>query len=120
MDELVEIIKILREKCPWDREQTHESLKPYMLEEAQEAVEAIDENDPEHLKEELGDVLLQVLVHAQIASESGQFNLEDIIKTLKEKLIYRHPHVFGDVKVQNADEVKANWEQLKKKYKRSF
>ncbi len=112
-DELMEVIQILRRECPWDKVQTHESLRPYMLEEAHEAVEAIDEGDPEHLKEELGDVLLQVLVHAQIASETGEYTLEDIAKRLKEKLIYRHPHVFGDADIKTIDELKEKWAQLK-------
>lgn len=111
--ELMEVIEILRKECPWDKVQTHESLRPYMLEEAQEAVEAIDEGDPAHLKEELGDVLLQVLVHAQIASEQGEFNLEDIAKRLKEKLIYRHPHVFGDADIKTIEELKEKWSELK-------
>ncbi len=115
LEELIEVIKKLRapDGCPWDREQTHSSLKPNMLEEAYEAVDAIDENSMPHLKEELGDVLLQVLLHSQIASENGDFNIDDVAKELKEKLIHRHPHVFGDISVKNSDEVKKNWDILK-------
>ena len=115
LEELIEVIKKLRapDGCPWDREQTHSSLKPNMLEEAYEAVDAIDENSMPHLKEELGDVLLQVLLHSQIASENGNFNIDDVAKELKEKLIHRHPHVFGDISVKNSDEVKKNWDILK-------
>ncbi len=116
-DELMEVVAILREKCPWDKVQTHESLKPHMLEEAQEAVDAIDEGDIEHLKEELGDVLLQVLVHAQIAAEKNHFTLEDIATKLKNKLIYRHPHVFGEADIKTIDELKVVWEELKAKEK---
>ncbi len=115
LEELIAVIAKLRapDGCPWDRIQTHESLRPNMLEEAYEAVDAIDDNDMEHLKEELGDVLLQVLLHSQIASESGDFDIESVAKVLKEKLIHRHPHVFGDAKVDSADEVKTNWDLLK-------
>ena len=117
--ELVEVIAKLRapDGCPWDREQTHRSLKPNMLEEAYEAVDAIASGDMDNLKEELGDVLLQVVLHAQIASEEGAFNIEDIAKELKEKLIHRHPHVFGNTKVSSADEVMVNWDKLKKEEK---
>lgn len=115
LEELISVIAKLRapDGCPWDREQTHQTLRPNMLEEAYEAVDAIDENDMAHLKEELGDVLLQVLLHSQIASEHGDFNIEDVAKELKEKLIHRHPHVFGKTKVKSAQEVKKNWDMLK-------
>lgn len=114
-EELVDVIAKLRapDGCPWDKEQTHQSLKPNMLEEAYEAVDAIDDNDMSHLQEELGDVLLQVLLHAQIASEEGAFNIEDVSKELKDKLIHRHPHVFGKVHVNNSEDVKKNWDILK-------
>ena len=113
--ELVEVIAKLRapDGCPWDREQTHQSLRPNMLEEAYEAVDAIDDNDMPHLQEELGDVLLQVLLHSQIASEEGAFDIEDVAKELKDKLIHRHPHVFGHTHVNNAEDVKKNWDKLK-------
>lgn len=115
LEELISVIAKLRapDGCPWDREQTHQSLRPNMLEEAYEAVDAIDENNMLLLREELGDVLLQVLLHSQIASEHGDFNIEDVAKELKEKLIHRHPHVFGNTKVHNAQEVKENWDILK-------
>lgn len=115
LEELIEVIRKLRapDGCPWDRKQTHESLRPNMLEEAYEAVDAIDDNDMAHLREELGDVLLQVLLHSQIASENNEFNIDDVAKELKDKLIHRHPHVFGDIKIDNADEVLAVWEKRK-------
>lgn len=115
LEELIEVVAKLRapDGCPWDREQTHNSLRPNMLEEAYEAVDAIDENNMAHLREELGDVLLQVLLHSQIASENGDFDIEAVAKELKDKLIHRHPHVFGNKNVKNADEVIANWDKLK-------
>ncbi|WP_228389430.1 MazG family protein [Cumulibacter manganitolerans] len=100
--------------CPWDAQQTHRSLAKYLLEEAYEAVDAIGGSDPEHLKEELGDVLLQVLFHARIAQESADgFDIDDVADALSDKLERRHPHVFGDTQVSGADEVDANWEQIK-------
>ena len=119
LEKLIEIIDTLRSPngCKWDREQTHATLKRNMLEEAYEAVDAINDNDSKHLKEELGDVLLQVVLHAQISKEAGDFDIEDVAKTLNEKLIHRHPHVFGDVKVQNTQEILDNWEKLKKEEK---
>lgn len=119
LEELIEVIRILRSPggCQWDREQTHASLKPNMLEEAYEAVDAIDNNDMKHLKEELGDVLLQVVLHAQIADEEKAFNIDDVACGIKDKLIHRHPHVFGDVKVGSTKEILDNWEELKKKEK---
>ena len=115
MSELIDVIAKLRapDGCQWDREQTHKSLRPNMLEEAYEAVDAMDSGDMKHLKEELGDVLLQVVLHAQIASEEGAFNIEDVAKGLKDKLIHRHPHVFGDVKVKSTKEILDNWDKLK-------
>lgn len=120
LEELIEVIRVLRSEdgCKWDREQTHKTLKPNMLEEAYEAVDAIDSGDSKHLKEELGDVLLQVVLHSQIASEKGDFNVDDVAKGIKEKLIHRHPHVFGDVKVNSTQEILDNWEQLKKEEKK--
>ena len=119
LEELIDVVAKLRapDGCPWDREQTHTSLRPNMLEEAYEAVDAIDENDMAHLREELGDVLLQVLLHSQIASESNEFTLDDVAKELKEKLIHRHPHVFGTAKINNADEVLKTWDKLKSEEK---
>lgn len=119
LEELIEIVRILRSEngCMWDREQTHQSLRPNMLEEAYEAVDAIDNNDMKHLKEELGDVLLQVVLHSQIADEEKAFNIDDVAKELKEKLIRRHPHVFGQVEVNSTTEILENWEQIKKQEK---
>ena len=115
LEELIAVIAKLRapDGCPWDREQTHSSLRPNMLEEAYEAVDAIDDNDMAHLREELGDVLLQVVLHSQIASENGDFTIEDVAKELKEKLIHRHPHVFGSAKIGSAEDVKDAWDKLK-------
>jgi len=113
---LKKIIRILRspEGCPWDREQTHESLRKYMLEEAFEVVAAIEEQDDDHLVEELGDVLLQILLHSQIGEDEGYFNVQDVIRSISDKMIRRHPHVFGSVNVENASEVLKNWEEIKK------
>lgn len=119
LEELIEIVKTLRSEngCMWDREQTHQSLRPNMLEEAYEAVDAIDNNDLKHLKEELGDVLLQVVLHSQIADEEKAFNIDDVAKEIKEKLIRRHPHVFSNVQVNSTQEILHNWEQIKKEEK---
>lgn len=119
LEELIDVVAKLRapDGCPWDREQTHASLRPNMLEEAYEAVDAIDDNDAPHLREELGDVLLQVLLHSQIASEANEFTLDDVAKELKEKLIHRHPHVFGTAKINNADDVLKTWDKLKSEEK---
>ena len=119
LERLVDIIAVLRSEngCPWDREQTHRSLRPNMLEEAYEAVDAIDDNNIPNLREELGDVLLQVVLHAQIAKDEGEFDIEDVAKELSEKLIHRHPHVFGDTKVSSTDEILSNWDKLKKEEK---
>ena len=114
--ELVDVMARLRapDGCPWDREQTHETLKPYLLEEAYEVLEAIDEADDAELCAELGDVLLQVVFHAQVAAEEGRFTVEDVGRAIVDKLIRRHPHVFGQVQVDGADQVVRNWEQIKK------
>lgn len=119
LERLIEIIDILRSEngCKWDREQTHSSLRKNMLEEAYEAVDAIDDNDFKHLQEELGDVLLQVVLHSQIAKEEKAFNIEDVAKGISDKLVHRHPHVFGDVKVNSTSEILDNWEKLKKEEK---
>lgn len=115
------IFRTLRgpEGCPWDRKQTHQSLRKYVLEEAQEVSAAIDQGDPEHLKEELGDLLLQVFLHAQIAEEAGHFNMEDVLEALNEKMIRRHPHVFGPLKGKIKDEegVKEIWQRVKQEEK---
>ena len=115
LEELIAVIAKLRapDGCPWDRAQTHASLRPNMIEEAYEAVDAIDDNDMKHFREELGDVLLQVLLHSQIASEEGDFTIEDVAKELKDKLIHRHPHVFGNANLSTPEEVKEAWDKLK-------
>ncbi len=113
---LVEIIARLRghNGCPWDRKQTHTSLREYVLEESYETLAALDEGDTGKLCEELGDLLLQIVLQAQIAREAGEFELADVLTAINKKLIYRHPHVFGDIKVDSAEEVVHNWEELKK------
>jgi len=116
VDPLVEVMVRLRgpDGCPWDREQTHLSLRKYMLEEAYEAVEAASAQSPDHLCEELGDVLLQVVFHAQMAREQGHFDMHDIVRGITSKLVRRHPHVFGDVVASTPDEVTRNWEGIKR------
>ncbi len=113
---LVETVAKLRSKdgCPWDRQQTHDSLKKYAIEETYEVVEAIESGEPAKLQDELGDLLLQVLLHAQIASEVGGFDIAGVCRTIREKLHRRHPHVFGDVEVASVDEVLHNWEKIKR------
>ena len=115
LDELIKTIEILRspEGCEWDRQQTHQTIRQNMLEEAYEAVEAIDENNVAHIKEELGDVLLQVVLHAQIAKDNNEFDIQDVAKMLNDKLIHRHPHVFGNQKTTDTKEILATWEKLK-------
>jgi tetrapyrrole methylase family protein/MazG family protein len=110
-----EIIAALRapDGCPWDREQTHESLRKYLLEETYEALEGLDANDPAMMQEEFGDLLLQIVLHAQIGWEEGEFTMADIIRGISQKLIRRHPHVFGEVKVDGVNGVLQNWERLK-------
>ena len=117
--DLQEILAILRspEGCPWDKAQTHTSIRRNMLEEAYEAVEAIDENNPVHLQEELGDVLLQVIFHARLAEEAGHFTMDDVVTGLCKKLLFRHPHVFGDVDVENAESALSTWETQKREEK---
>jgi XTP/dITP diphosphohydrolase len=112
---LVDIMDELREKCPWDKKQTIESLRPMTIEETYELGDAILQNDWQHIKEELGDLLLHILFYARIGREQEQFTLEDVMAHISNKLIVRHPHVYGDVKVQNEDEVKRNWEKIKLK-----
>ncbi len=110
---LVEIMDTLREKCPWDKKQTIQSLRSNTIEELYELIDAIIEEDWEGIKEELGDILLHVLFYAKIGTEQGHFTLQDSIEAISKKLIHRHPHIYGDVKVQDEEEVKRNWEQLK-------
>ncbi len=112
-NEFVRIVKRLRKECPWDKEQTNDSIKAATIEEAYEVVEAIDNKDFDELRKELGDLLLHVVFHTVIAEESNHFKIDDVIDSIQEKLIRRHPHVFGDVKVSGADEVKKNWEEIK-------
>ncbi len=113
---LVDIIARLRasDGCPWDRKQTHSSLRENLLEECYEVLEALDESDSKKLCRELGDLLMQIVLHIQIATEAGEFELGDVINSINTKLIHRHPHVFGSLKVKDADEVLVNWEALKK------
>lgn len=111
----VEITKRLRKECPWDREQTHESIRASLIEEAYEVVEAIDRSAQDELRKELGDLLLHVAFHSNIAEDRHEFTLEQVIEGITDKLIFRHPHIFGGVKVENAHEVKQNWEKLKLK-----
>ena len=112
---LVDIIAKLRapDGCPWDRKQTHASLRENLLEECYEVLEALDEGDSGKLCEELGDLLMQIALHAQIATEAGEFELGDVIRSINTKLIHRHPHIFGSKKVKDAEEVALNWEVLK-------
>jgi MazG family protein len=104
--------------CPWDRRQTHETLKTYLLEEAYEVLEAIDKADPRELSEELGDLLLQVVFHAELAREAGRFDISSVIQSIHDKLVRRHPHVFGDVQADTPEQVVKNWEQIKAEEKR--
>lgn len=118
--DLRKLIAVLRGEngCPWDKEQTHESIRRNFLEETYEVCEAIDEGNPEHLKEELGDVLTQVVFHAGIEEDAGRFNLDDVADAVCKKLIYRHPHIFGDTSVKDSDEVLVNWDELKRAEKK--
>ena len=112
---LVDIIASLRapDGCPWDRKQTHASLRANLLSECYEVLEALDEGDAEKLRDELGDLLMQIVLHAQIAREAGEFELGEVIEGINTKLIHRHPHIFGSRKVKDAEEVAHNWEELK-------
>ncbi len=114
-NELNEIMKRLRKECPWDREQTHDSIKGATLEETYELLESIDSKDFEEMKSELGDLLLHILFHSVIAEEQNKFNINDVIDSIREKLIRRHPHVFGEVKVKDQNDVVKNWEEIKMK-----
>ena len=118
-DDLVDIISRLRKECPWDREQTHESLAKHLIEEAYELLDALAamQTNPENhdmLNEELGDLLLQILLHSKIAEENKYFSIVDVVTNLQEKLIKRHPHVFGDVELESAEDVEKQWEEIKK------
>ncbi|MBP7738765.1 MAG: nucleoside triphosphate pyrophosphohydrolase [Spirochaetes bacterium] len=117
--QFAEIIAALRGEngCPWDKKQTHQSLRPYLIEEAYEALDAIESGDPAHIREELGDILLQIYLHAEIAREQNRFTIDDVAQSIIDKIILRHPHVFGDASVRDADHVADRWEQIKKKEK---
>ena len=119
MQDLLEIMRILRgaHGCPWDREQTHESIRKNLIEETYEAIEAINKHDDVLLCEELGDVLMQVVFHAQIAEEEGLFTMDDVIQTVTDKMVRRHPHVFGEATVSDTGEVLTKWEDIKKQEK---
>lgn len=119
-ERLHEIVAILRspEGCPWDREQTHQSIRKNLIEETYEVLETIDEDDPDHMREELGDLLLQVMLHSQMEEETGMFTAYDVIQELNEKLLYRHPHVFGNVNAEDAEAALKNWEAMKAEEKR--
>lgn len=119
MEDLLKIVSILRSPngCPWDREQTHESIRKNFIEETYEAIEAINKKDNEMLKEELGDVLLQILLHAQMEKEQGTFTFDDVANGIAQKLVLRHPHVFADVSVKDTNEVLRNWDDIKRQSK---
>ncbi len=116
LQELIALIKKLRapDGCPWDQKQTKQDIGKYLLDESYEVLDALAENNPRHIQEELGDLLFQILFIAEIASQSGEFSLADVMAAVKEKMIRRHPHVFGDVKVNSVREVKENWQEIKK------
>ena len=114
-ERLLHIMDDLREKCPWDQKQTFETLRPLTIEETYELADAISNNDMESIKGEIGDMFLHLVFYAKLGEEKGIFNVTDILNQICDKLIYRHPHIYGDVKVQNEEEVKANWEKLKLK-----
>ncbi|MGC9375762.1 MAG: nucleoside triphosphate pyrophosphohydrolase [Bacteroidales bacterium] len=116
-ERLIDIMNELREKCPWDRKQTIESLRTLTIEETYELADAIIKNDLQEIKKELGDLLLHIVFYAKIGAEKNAFNLTDVIEGINKKLIHRHPHVFGDVNVQNSKEVEENWESIKLKEK---
>ena len=113
---LIQIMEKLRSEdgCPWDKQQTHESLREYLLEETYEVLESIEKKNQDALKEELGDLLLQIVFHAQIASENKQFNVNDVIDSITEKLIRRHPNVYGNQKIDTPEEQEKNWEKIKR------
>lgn len=120
--EFVAVVQALRTPgtgCPWDLEQDHQTLRPYLLEEAHEVLDAIGQHDDRSLQEELGDLLLQVVLHAQLAADRGAFSITEVVRGITAKMVRRHPHVFGSVKVSNVEEVKRNWEQIKTAEKRA-
>lgn len=115
-ERLIEIMASLRgdKGCPWDKEQTHQSLKPFLIEETYEVIEAIDEDNPEKIKEELGDLLFQIIFHSRLAEEKGEFSIHDVIKRISEKMIARHPHVFGEERYETSEEVLRQWDERKR------
>jgi len=113
IEKFIKIVKRLRKDCPWDREQTHTSIRHSLIEETYEVIEAIDQKDSDELKKELGDLLLHIVLHAVIAEEENSFTLKDVIDSITEKMIRRHPHVFGTTVVEDSHEVKRNWERIK-------
>ena len=117
---LLDIIDELRQKCPWDMKQTNDSLRKLTIEETYELAEAIIEGDDEAIRDELGDLMLHIVFYAKIGSEKGKFSIEDILAGINDKLVYRHPHVFGDVSVGGSAEVEKNWEKLKMKENHSY
>jgi len=116
---LVETVARLRRDCPWDREQTSKSIMPYLIEETYEVIEALEAEDAEEVRSELGDLLLQILLHAEIASERDEFDIGDVMEAIRAKMVRRHPHVFGDVTVTGKDEVLANWARIKTEERRA-
>ncbi len=121
VDDLVSVMKKLRSEkgCPWDREQTHSTLKKYLVEESAELMDAIDDDDKEGICEELGDLLMHIVFHSQIAAENGHFDFDDVARIITEKMVRRHPHVFSDRKAENSDDVVKLWDDIKKKEKSS-
>lgn len=121
LEDLLKLMATLRSEkgCPWDKKQTKDSIKPYIIEEAYEVVEAVDERAPQKIREELGDLLFQIVFYAQLLTEEDGMNIYDIMETVYTKMIRRHPHVFGAIKVKNAEEVLANWEQIKQEEKKA-
>ena len=117
--ELANIIEVLRKECPWDKVQTLESMKKYLVDESNEVFEAVEKKDMDNLCEELGDVLMQVLLYSQIASETTNFTIHDVVDGISRKMIRRHPHVFSDVKIETKEEGIALWEEIKKKEKKN-
>ncbi len=117
IDDLIRIMETLRgpQGCPWDKEQTRDSLKPFLVEELYELLEALDENDPVMIKEELGDLLFQIVFHCRLSKEMGQFDINDVIDSIAEKMVSRHPHVFGKERLESSDEQVIKWEEYKKK-----
>ena len=120
-DKLVDIIATLRGEngCPWDKKQTHDSLLPFLFEESNEVADTIVSQDYKHLQEELGDLLLQIVLHSQIAKENNHFSISDVIDSISEKMIRRHPHIFSGVKVESEDDVNRLWDEIKKQERKN-